>query len=71
MRWRTFWLGAFALLLAVELYAVASPAKGDTLSEQLWPIVADPTVGSYTLAAFVAFVLWFIPHIWGRRNDDR
>ena len=67
LRWRHFWAGAFALLLAVELYTVADPRQGDTLSEQLWPLVADPTVGSITLGVFLAFSTWFVFHIWGRR----
>lgn len=67
MTWGRFWSGAFALLLAVEFYAVADPATGDTLTEQVRPHLADPTVAKITLALFLGFSGWLVHHFWIER----
>lgn len=64
MTWRFFWFGAVSLLLSVEIWAVASSAPGDTLSEQVIPLLAAPIVWTATLAVWILFVAWLTWHFW-------
>lgn len=74
-RWSWFWMGALVALLVAETWAVASRASGDTLSEQVIPmLLSDPRVWLVTLVLWLLFAIWLTWHWWfqyrSRRGQD-
>ena len=70
MTWGRFWFGALSLILAAEFWTVAHPATGDTLSENIIPMVfSHPLVWTGTLSAWLVFVVWFTWHIWHQYRE--
>jgi len=67
-RWARFWFGSLSLLLVVELWTVLNGAPGDTLSEQVMPLLENPTVHAVTLLVWLGFAGWLSAHWWGRRR---
>lgn len=67
-RWRLFWFGALSALLVVELWTVVDPRPGDTLSEQVVPLLEVRLVWTLTLLAWLAFAAWLAWHWWFERR---
>lgn len=76
-KWAWFWLTWLAAGIGLELYTVYRPAPGDTLSEQVWGLIAAH--GSF---AFIigGFLIWLTVHflrgwdkswLWRRFGDRR
>lgn len=70
-RWQATWFSALTLLLALELWTVASPAAGDTLSEQVIPLLESPAAWGATLLAWLAFASWLTWHWWFQYRNRR
>jgi hypothetical protein len=60
--WALFWLVWVAVGVVAEFAALSRPAKGDTLSEQVWSVLASPTYGKFAAWMLSAFLLWMIVH---------
>ena len=62
--WPLIWLAFFAVGLGIEIFAIASPAENDTLSEQVWNLVdflkGAGLAGKVGLAFFTMGVLGFL-----------
>ena len=56
------WLVYAAIGLAIECYALARPASGDTLSEQVWGLFSHPTFGKFAAWMLTAFLVWLMVH---------
>tara|TARA_R110000787_G_scaffold117171_8_gene227724 strand:+ start:2479 stop:2673 length:195 start_codon:yes stop_codon:yes gene_type:complete len=56
-----FWKVWFVVGFAVEMVALFRPARGDTLSEQLWALRDNPRmVGSFSFV--MAILIWSVYH---------
>jgi hypothetical protein len=56
-----FWKLWFAAGFLVEMVALFRPARGDTLSEQLWNLRDNPRmVGSFSF--LMAILIWSVYH---------
>lgn len=60
--WAWLWLAWAAAGLALELVALLRPAPGDTLSEQVWLLLAQRGVGKFLAWMLTAFLLWLAFH---------
>lgn len=72
-RWGWFWFAVLTAVLCIELYAVWSPAAGDTLSEAVIPLLmAYPALWWGSLVLWLAFSGWLLFHWWFEyRDTDR
>lgn len=68
MTWKRFWFGALSVLLAVEIWAVLNGSGGDTLTEQIVPLLSDPLVWLVTLVAWIGLSGWLVWHFWFDRR---
>lgn len=68
-RWLLYWLVAFGILgfALPEAIALTDDAKGDTLTENLQYVVDAMPFGLGPVL-FLAFIVWFVPHILNRRK---
>jgi len=74
-KWIVLWVALFGgLFVVMESIALASDEKGDTLSEVLRYLVLSVPGGIVVgVATFIAFFVWFIPHILApvlKKNDQ-
>jgi len=60
--WRLIWIVLIVAGVAIELAALARPAKGDTLSELVWAVLSHSTWGKFATWMISAFFLWLIVH---------
>lgn len=61
-RFQVYWLLIFGIAACLELYALARPELGDTLSEQIWTIYKNPQWGKFVAWMLSAFLLWATVH---------
>lgn len=61
------WGSVLAVAAGVEVYAIASKAKGDTLSERVkdWFRTSTPGGKLGFSVVWVGFAMWFLGHILG------
>lgn len=66
MSWFTVgWLVLLVAAVALEVAALANPAKGDTLSEHIWWLYKLPGYGTFAAWMITAFILWAVLHfLW-------
>lgn len=60
-----FWLAWGIVGAAAEVYALVRRSSGDTLSENVRPVLTTPRVRRWSLAGWLVFSAWFAVHIWG------
>lgn len=60
--WAIFWLIWFLVGLIAEAIALFSKKENDTLSEQVWYLIANPTFGKFLVWMIPPFFIWLIVH---------
>lgn len=60
--WTWVWIAWILLGVVLEGVALARPAKGDTLSEQVWSLYAHSTFGKFAAWMVSAFLVWLVVH---------
>lgn len=64
--WAAFWaLWALAGVVVEALALRGSRQHRDTLSRNIqWLVLRHSTIRRITMAGWLAFSAWFVPHIW-------
>lgn len=68
MIWTILWVGWILAFFAIEIPAIRNDLREDTLSEHIrrWFSTKTHHGRSVFIVAWLAFTVWFVPHIvWG------
>lgn len=64
--WTYIWVAWIVTGIALELIALATKARGDTLSENVWAALRNPTWGKFLAWLLVWFLSWLVVHFISR-----
>lgn len=66
MTFTFIWVAWILAGVGIELFALHSTAKGDTLSEQVWALFDNATWGKFSMYIGGAFLVWMAVHFLTR-----